>query len=163
MVGSMSGRAKRVGVLLILLFAFAGLADSAYLAEHESAGAPLICDIAHFSGCNVVAESPYSKVFGIPVAEYGILFYAIVFATCMLELILFDRILRKSIQWLAVFGVLASLYFVFVQVFIIEALCIYCLASAALSLAIGGVAGLLEPIRRPGSSPRKPLLAIPPL
>ena len=139
---------KRAGVLFIMLFAFAGLADSAYLAQHETNGTPLLCNIEHLTGCNIVAQSPYSEIFGVPLAVYGILFYAILFALAALELALFDRFLRRVLQGLATFGVLASLYFVVVQIFIIQALCVYCLGSVFLALGIGCVASLLEPFKR---------------
>jgi len=144
---------KRVGVLLILAFAFIGLADSAYLARSEAARTPLLCNIQNLSGCNIVAQSPYSQVFGTPLAQLGVLFYAIVFATAALELLLFDRALRRVLQGLAALGVLVSLYFVLIQVFVIDAFCIYCLASAFLALLICIVASLLEPLRRSAPLP----------
>ena len=59
---------KRIGVVFILIFAFFGLADSSYLAQHELSGEPLICDIQNLSGCNIVTASQYSRLFGIPLA-----------------------------------------------------------------------------------------------
>lgn len=159
---------KRWGVIFILLLAFCGLADSAYVARQETAGAPLLCDIGSLSGCNVVAQSPYSKVFGIPLAEYGIVFYAILFALAALELTIYDRLLRRVLQWAAAFGFLASLYFTFLQVFVIHALCIYCLGSACIALLIFLSASLIEPIRRPADGnpashvPLKAPLIMPP-
>lgn len=138
---------KRVGVVLILLFAFFGIADSAYLAQHELSGAPLICNIEYLSGCNVVAQSPYSHLLGIPLAEYGILFYAIVFVLAALELVIFDRILRRALQGLAAIGVLASICFTLLQVLVIGALCIYCLTSAIIALLIFVFATFIEPLR----------------
>lgn len=163
----MVGVMKRAGVVLILLFAFAGLADSAYLAQHELNGTPLLCSIQNLSGCNIVAQSPYSVLFGIPIAEYGVLFYAIVFVAAALELALFDRLLRRALQGLATIGVLISLYFVLIQVFVIGALCIYCLGSALLTLCIGIVASMLEPLRRaplpePFVLASRPPLSMPP-
>ncbi len=139
---------KRLAVVLILLFAFAGLADSTYLARHEASGAPLECTIANLSGCNIVAQSPYSSVLGTPLAEYGVFFYAILFALAALELVLVDRLLRRVLQALAIFGIVASLYFVGIQVFVIRALCVYCLGSAVLTLLILVCASLIEPITR---------------
>lgn len=158
---------KRAGVVLILLFAFAGLADSVYLLQHETTGTPLICSIQNLTGCNIVAQSPYSNLFGVPLAEYGVLFYIIVFATAALELVLFDRLLRRVLQVLASVGVLASLYFVLIQVFVINALCIYCLGSALLALFICITASLLEPLKRspplpPFSRPPAPPFSMPP-
>ena len=153
---------KRLGVILILVLAFFGVADSAYVAQHEVANEPLVCDIQHLSGCNVVAESAYSRVLGIPVAEYGLLFYGIVFAVAALELVVFDRLLRRVLQWLATFGILASLYFTFLQVFVIRAFCVYCLASAVIMFVILVLASMIEPLRRTVRSKDRPPLTMPP-
>lgn len=158
---------KRAGVILILFLAFCGLADSAYLTQHETTNTPLICNIQNLSGCNTVAQSPYSKVLGIPLAEYGILFYAIVFVLAALELVIFDRLLRRVLQALAAFGILSSLYFTFLQIFVIGALCIYCLGSAVIALLIMITAGFIEPLRKnvfeaPSEPPLSPHLPMPP-
>ncbi len=138
---------KRIGVVLILLLAFCGIADSAYLAGHEAAGTPLICNIQNLSGCNVVAQSQYSHLFGVPLAEYGVLFYGILFALAALELVLFDRLLRRVLQGAALVGVLASLYFMAVQVFFIGAFCVYCIASGIIALLVFMLASFIEPLR----------------
>ena len=139
---------KRAGVVLILLLAFCGLADSAYLTEHEISGAPLICNIGNLSGCNIVAASQYSHLFGIPLAEFGVFFYGVLFVLAALELVFFDRRLRRLLQAAAVVGALSSLYFVFVQVVYIHAFCIYCAASALITLLILISASFIEPVRR---------------
>ena len=139
---------RRFAVIGILLLAFCGLADSAYLAQHEMSGTPLICNIQNLNGCNIVANSQYSRFFGVPVADYGVIFYGILFALAAFELVLLDRLLRRALQWVALVGVLASIYFTSVQIFFIGAFCIYCLASAAIALFILILAGLIEPIRR---------------
>jgi len=138
---------KRLGVVFILVLAFGGLADSVYLTQQELSGAPLICNIEGFSGCNIVAESQYSRIFGIPLAEFGVLFYSIIFILAALELFLFDRLLRRVLQAMALVGVLASLYFTFVQIFLIGAFCIYCTASAVITVLILIFASLIEPVR----------------
>lgn len=139
---------KRFGVICILVLAFFGLADSAYLAQHEASGTPLLCNIQNFSGCNVVAASQYSHIFGIPLAEFGVLFYSIVFVLAALELVIFDRLLRRVLQVAALIGVAASLYFTLVQIFFIGAFCIYCLASALITVFILILASLIEPVGR---------------
>ncbi|MBI3572000.1 vitamin K epoxide reductase family protein [Candidatus Kaiserbacteria bacterium] len=140
--------AKRAAVVFILIAAFFGLADSAYLAQHEINGTPLLCNIQNLAGCNVVAQSPYSHLFGIPLSEYGILFYGLVFALAAFELVIFDRLLRRALQALALFGLASSLYFTALQVFVINALCIYCMASALLAIIIFLLAFFIEPVRR---------------
>jgi uncharacterized membrane protein len=140
---------KRIGVAGILMLAFFGLADSAYLAEHEISGTPLLCSIQNLSGCNVVAASQYSHLFGQPLAVYGVFFYGIFFILAALELVLFDRFLRRVLQGISLIGVIASLYFTLIQIFVIGAFCIYCFASALTALFIFIFATLIEPIRRP--------------
>lgn len=150
---------KRFGVISILILAFFGLADSAYLAQHEVTGTPLLCTIQNLSGCNIVAASQYSHLFGIPLAVFGVLFYSIVFVLAALEIVIFDRLLRRVLQIAALIGVAASLYFSLVQIFLIGAFCIYCLASAIIALVILILASLIEPIVKktravpPSSSP----------
>ncbi len=137
---------KRAGVVLILVLAFCGLADSVYLTQHELSGTPLLCNIQNLSGCNVVASSQYSHVFGIPLAEFGILFYSILFVLAALEIVLFDQLLRRVIQIVALLGVISSLYFTSIQIFFIGAFCVYCLASAVIAFGIFGVASFIEPL-----------------
>lgn len=160
---------KRTGVVLILVLAFFGLADSAYLAQHEASGTPLICNIQNLSGCNTVANSSYSHIFGIPVAEFGVLFYSILFVLAALEIVVFDRLLRRVLQVFALIGLLVSLYSTFVQVFFIQALCIYCLASALITVFIFILASFIEPIKKAVfqttsiSPPLPPHLPMPPV
>lgn len=137
-----------MGVVLILILAFAGIADSAYLAEHQANGTPLICNIQNLSGCNVVAASQYSYIFGIPIAEFGVLFYSILFVLAALELVIFDRLLRRVLQVLALIGLATSLYSTFVQMFFIKQYCIYCLASALITCLVFILASFIEPIKR---------------
>lgn len=156
---------KRLGVACILVLAFFGLADSTYLAQHEASGTPLLCNIQNLSGCNIVAASPYSHIFGIPLAEFGILFYSIIFVLAALEIVLFDRLLRRVLQAISLIGVVASLYFTLIQAFVIRAFCIYCLVSALIALLIFILASLIEPIgRRTRQTPSTPTqhLSMPP-
>ena len=153
---------KRIGVTLILIFAFCGLTDSAYLTQHELSGTPLLCNIQNLSGCNIVASSQYSHIFGIPLAEFGIVFYGILFVLSALELVIFDQLLRRLLQGVALVGVIFSLYFTLIQVFVINAFCIYCFASALIAFFILIFASLIEPIRRQTPSSTS-YMSMPPL
>lgn len=137
---------KRIWVVGILLLSFFGLADALYLAQHELSGTPLLCNIQNLSGCNIVANSPYASLFGIPLAEYGVLFYVMLFVLAALELVLFDRLLRRALQAVSLICLLASLYFLVLQIFFIGAFCIYCTASAIITLLIFLSATRIEPM-----------------
>jgi len=152
---------KRIGVVGILILAFCGVANAAYIAQSRISGTPLLCNIQNLSGCNIVANSQYSQLFGIPLAEYGVLFYGILFVLAALELVLFDRFLRRVLQGASLIGILASLYFTAVQVFLIGAFCVYCLASSLIALLIFILASLIEPLairaKRPFGASRSPV------
>lgn len=137
---------KRVGIVAILVLAFCGIADAAYIAQNESSGTPLLCNIENLSGCNIVVASPYSSFFGISVAEYGVVFYSVIFILAALELLMLNKILRRVLQGLSLAGVVASLTFMLIQIFVIKAFCIYCTASALISLLIFISATFIEPL-----------------
>jgi uncharacterized membrane protein len=139
---------KRIGVIAILVLAFCGLADAAYLTEHVVSGTRVICNIQGLSDCNTIIASQYSRLFGVPLAEIGVFFYALIFVFAALELFVYHAFIRRVIQAVASVGVLASLYFVFLQAFVIRAFCIYCLTSAGITLLIVICASAIEPIRK---------------
>ena len=139
---------KRLGVVAILILAFLGLADSLYLVQHAASGTPLLCNIQDFSGCNIVAASQYARIFGIPLAEFGVVFYGVLFILAALELVLVNRLLRRLLQAMALIGILASLYFIFLQLFVIDAVCIYCVVSALITLFILIFASFIEPLKK---------------
>lgn len=139
---------------LILVLAFLGIADSWYLTESAYRGIPLTCGIESLDGCNEVAESPYSSVAGIPLSLIGVVFYSLIFAVAGGLLVAFDWRLLSLLRTFSVLGALASVGFVLVQVFLISALCIYCLISALLSIAIFWAVGKLPR----GSNVREPVV-----
>lgn len=167
------GAMKRIGVVLILVLAFFGISDSVYLAQNETSNTPLICNVESLSDCNIVAASQYSRLFGIPIAEFGVVFYGILFVLAAIELALFNRFLRRILQAVSLVGVVVSIYFSFVEVFVINALCIYCIVSSLITLLIFISASFIEPIRPAGGGsafgvkekkdpPRPPYFSMPP-
>lgn len=160
---------KRIWVVIILVLAFCGLANSFYLSQHEKSGVPLLCTTQNLSGCNTVANSPYSHLFGIPLADYGVFFYGIVFVLAALEILLFDQFLRRALQGMALVGVLASVYFTAVQIYFIGAFCTYCAVSTAIALLVLICASFIEPLRKSAqpqsqTSPlSQPSLTMPPV
>ena len=57
----------------IFILAILGLADALYLLSKSLMGDPLSCLI--LDGCNIVAASEYSRIFGIPLSAFGVAFY----------------------------------------------------------------------------------------
>ncbi|MGE5541158.1 MAG: vitamin K epoxide reductase family protein [Bacillota bacterium] len=123
-------------ISLIIALSFLGVADAWYLAETALTHTALTCSIAGLDGCNVVAQSPYSHVFGIPLGVYGVVFYALTIIIAALSARLVRTWLDRILALIVFVGALASLYFLYVQFVLIQALCVYCLASAVISLAL---------------------------
>ncbi|MFA7302241.1 MAG: vitamin K epoxide reductase family protein [Candidatus Paceibacterota bacterium] len=144
---------KRFGVVLVLVLAFCGIAVSAYISQSEAAGVPLICNVQSFSDCNVVVASAYSRLFGISLADFGLLFYTVLFVVAAFELVLFNQLLRRIIQGLALVSIIFSVYSVYTQAFLIRALCIYCLTSAVITIFIFIFASVIEPLRKNAERP----------
>lgn len=126
----------RAVLIALLVLAFLGIADSWYLAESAATDTPLICGPGMLEGCNAVAQSPYSKLFGIPLGVYGVLYYSLVFVVAAAAITGWLRRPSLPLFALTAFGAIASLIFVFIQVFLIKALCVYCLLSAGISFAM---------------------------
>ncbi len=127
---------RRVLILSSLALALLGCADAWYLADAALTNAPLSCSIVGLDGCNIVAKSSYSHVFGVPLGVYGLVFYGVFF---LLALVALKKPLRKfdiALFILGTAGALMSAYFLYIQFVLIKALCIYCLASAGISFLL---------------------------
>ena len=99
-----------------------GLAIAAYLTIVRYAGGEPVCAIAH--GCSVVQSSRYAALAGVPVALLGLLAYAALLAALAL-----DR--READALVALTGAGFSGWLTYVEVAILEAVCVWCVASAA--------------------------------
>lgn len=141
---------------LLIALAFLGIADSWYLANAAITNTSLVCNIKGLEGCNVVAQSAYSHVFGIPLGIYGVIFYVIIFILGALLFILPKRIVYHLTTWFGVIGVLTSLASILIQAFLIKALCVYCLGSDVLTVLILAISLWLLMRHAP-----KPIIAAP--
>lgn len=119
-----------------MVLVLVGIADSVYLAESAITDTPLVCDIQGLDDCNVVAQSPYSKLFGIPLGTYGVMFYSAALIVLLAIVFAPRRLWFTGFVALSVFGALASLVFLGIQFFLIEATCLYCLLSALITFAM---------------------------
>ncbi len=121
---------------LIVFLSVVGIADSLYLAESAVTKTPLVCDIEGLNDCNVVAQSPYAKLFGIPLGIYGIGFYVVMLILALLVRYTPQSLWRGALFIWALVGALASLCFVYIQLVLIQAVCVYCLVSALISFLL---------------------------
>lgn len=119
--------------------ALLGVALTAYLTgEYLGGGVPACGPV--LSGCAKVTTSEYATFLGIPVALLGMLMYGVLVLGATAALVWEETwLLRRGLLALAAVGVAFSVYLTVVQIVAIEALCIYCLASAGLITAIFAV------------------------
>lgn len=93
--------------------------------------------------CEYVQTSAYGSLFGVPVAFYGVVGYALLFTVALVGLQ--PRFLPSSgptraLAVLSTGGVLFTLYLIYVELFVIQAICRWCMVSAAIIAVIAVVA-----------------------
>ena len=119
----MSDRALRLTAAIVAL---AGIAVAGYLSWAHYAGSAVVCIAG--GGCETVQESDYAAIAGIPVAVLGLIAYAVILA-----LIAWDApIARLSAAMIALMGLFFSAYLLALQLFVIDAICVWCLANDVL-------------------------------
>jgi uncharacterized membrane protein len=118
----------------LIILSFLGFADSTYLSYTALTHTALTCSIKGLDGCNVVAQSVYSHLFGIPLALYGVGFYVLLFVLALLVVLVPIRLAHDALAALGVIGLVMSVFFMLIQEFLIKAICVYCLGSAIISL-----------------------------
>lgn len=123
--------------VVAIIASLVGLLDAAYLTVKHYAEESVPCSL--ITGCEQVLTSSHAEMFGIPLAVYGAAAYFIAFSLAVL--VFFGN--RK--MWF-LFGLLAAvmftytLYLLYVQGFIIEAFCQFCLLSAISSTTLFAIA-----------------------
>jgi len=127
-------------VTILLIVSAIGIADASYLTyEHYNQGI-VPCSIG---GCETVLTSDYATLGDFPISLFGIIFYALVFTLSLL-------ILKKGIQARLIYTIIglttaafaASLGLIYLQLFVIESICLYCMLSAGSSITLF-IVGLL--------------------
>jgi uncharacterized membrane protein len=108
--------------------ALAGLAVAGYLTVVKLAGQLPVC--GPLRGCETVALSEYSDIGSIPVALLGVVFSAL---TLALQLIWWRRGERRALlaaYGLGLFGILFVSYLTYLELFVIHAVCVWCVVYA---------------------------------
>ena len=123
---------KRALVLTLIVLALIGVADSSYLAARHYSGEDVVCNIGGhvFGDCSTVTNSEYAVVAGVPVAVAGAGYYFALLILAASMVTYDDKRLRKLFIVIASLGLLGSLWFVYLQLFVLNSICVYCMVSA---------------------------------
>jgi uncharacterized membrane protein len=124
----------------LIAVTLAGLAVSGYLALVRVLGGSAVCGPSR--GCETVAASEYSMALGVPVAVWGVLFSLAVLACSVAWWRRADRRALLVAYGLLLLGTLAVAYFTYLELFVIEAICLWCVSYALAVVVSLGVAGL---------------------
>lgn len=122
----------------IFILAVCGFLVARHIYKHKRKNAaPLVCPIRF--DCATVVNSDYSRLFGIPLEIYGMLYYALVTVGYMLLVFTPEAIPEDLITVLIIassFAFLFSLYLIGVQIFVLKKGCSWCIVSAVICLCI---------------------------
>ncbi|QQG42290.1 MAG: vitamin K epoxide reductase family protein [Candidatus Giovannonibacteria bacterium] len=121
-------------LLIFLLIGFIGFTDAVYLTATHYAGANVACGA--LEGCDKVLASAYSVFAGLPVALLGAIYYLLLIAFLLCYLATKQKRFLFVAAGLTPVGFLVSVWFLYLQIFVIKALCFYCLISAATSATL---------------------------
>ncbi|MFA5999819.1 MAG: vitamin K epoxide reductase family protein [Candidatus Paceibacterota bacterium] len=113
---------------ILYVFGFIGLLDTFYLVYHKIKGTEVACVFFPPEWCYKVQHSPQSKTFGIPNSLAGLVMYSLILIlTC---LYVQGSVSLMPIKYIVTFGFLFSMYFFYVQAFVLRAFCTWCVVSA---------------------------------
>lgn len=102
-----------------------GLLVAGYLSVVELAGGVPVC--GPLKGCETVANSEYARIAGVPVAVFGVFLSLALLALALAwwKTDIYGLLLAH--YGLSLVGVVFDGYFLYLQIFVIKAVCIWCL------------------------------------
>ncbi len=142
---------ERVLRLALLVVAAAGVGVAGYLTWVHYAGLEAFC-VGGSGGCERVQSSTYAKLGGVPVALLGLGGYLGILLAALAP----GELARLLTAGLALLGAAFSAYLTYLELFVIDAICQWCVASALLMglLAILAVWRVLAAPPGEGAHPR---------
>jgi uncharacterized membrane protein len=132
-------RAAAIGVAL------AGLGIATYLTVVHYGGGEPVCAVAH--GCTTVQQSDYAALAGVPVALLWLRGYAAILAALARD----GEGWRTAAAFLALAGLGFSVWLTYVEIGILDAICIWCVGSAVCMALLAALTGV-RLVRGPGKT-----------
>ena len=119
---------------IIFVFSLAGLMISSFLFYEYNLQSPIICPVG--TGCDTVRASPYSYFLGISIPILGILFYLVMTILSVIHAQTTNNLLFRLKLLVSLIGVGFGVYLTSLEIFVIKAICFWCVLSFIISLVI---------------------------
>lgn len=137
----LSENKRSILLSIIAIAALVGFSDAVYLTAAHYSGEAVTCSL--INGCSLVLSSSWATFLGAPVSLIGAAYYGSILLGVLAYIYTQKRILLSLLLAMTTIGVVISLAFLYLQLFVIEAVCEYCLLSLISTLtAWGGVLAL---------------------
>src|SRR3989338_8412984 len=118
---------NKILIFLGILISLIGFLDATYLTITYFQGVLPTCSVVH--GCEKVLLSSYAAIFSVPVALFGALYYLAIFVGLVAFLDTAKLNILRTVSLGTTIGLIASGYFFFLQLVVIEAWCQFCIVS----------------------------------
>ncbi|MFZ3020315.1 MAG: vitamin K epoxide reductase family protein [Minisyncoccia bacterium] len=115
-------------ITILYICGLIGVLDTLYLIYHKVRGTEVACIFFPAEWCHTVQHSPQSKILGIPTSYLGFLMYVLILV--MTYMFAHGGLAFWPIEVLVTFGFLFSMYFTYIQAFVLRAFCTWCVLSA---------------------------------
>ena len=134
------------------VFALLGALVALYLWLYHLGLSPLVCPIA---GCEKVQKSEFSSLLGIPVAALGVVAFAGLFASSLAGVLVDRWRIERAVLAISSLSLLAYLWFTYLELFVIRAICFWCVVSSLMMLGVWISSGLALRDSRRAASPTR--------
>lgn len=124
---------RTLAIVAALVLSVVGVGIAGYLVYENMQGQSGVCVIAQ--GCQTVQQSRYGKILGVPVSVPGLALYSVLAVAAIAWLRDFRGLSPVALLvgfYGSLAGALFSAYLTYLEAFVIEAWCIYCIVSALL-------------------------------
>ena len=123
--------------LVILALSILGIGIAGYLTYTHYDEEALVCAVGN---CGTVQQSDYAKIGPIPISILGLGMYGVIAALALLRYRNWSRLSLEQVtiaSWtITLTGLLYAGYLTYVELWVIDAVCQWCVASAIVTLVI---------------------------
>ncbi len=133
----MSALPVRVLLPVAAVLAAAGIGIAAYLTVVHYAHQPIAC--SGIGDCELVNSSRYAKLGGVPVAVMGVASYAMMLVLAAGAWLRRDAMLLAAAWGIALASFGFAMYLTYIELEVLDAICVYCVASASVATALFAV------------------------